>query len=90
VRPGWWRGIGACAGDPSIPAWSGDAFVQYSFEVGMDAAGNFLGGSPGDPCGRRRSTMATAYAIGQRGALVWFRTGSDVVVTNAFRLLKTT
>jgi predicted phage gp36 major capsid-like protein len=34
--------------------------------------------------------MATAYAIGQRGALVWFRTGSDVVVTNAFRLLKTT
>ncbi|OBI53465.1 hypothetical protein A5707_11370 [Mycobacterium kyorinense] len=25
---------------------------------------------------------------GQRGALLWFRTGSDVVVSNAFRLLK--
>jgi predicted phage gp36 major capsid-like protein len=27
---------------------------------------------------------------GQRGALLWFRTGSDVVVTNAFRLLNAT
>jgi predicted phage gp36 major capsid-like protein len=25
--------------------------------------------------------------IGQRGALLWFRTGSDVVIPNAFRLL---
>ena len=25
--------------------------------------------------------------IGQRGALLWFRTGSNVVVPNAFRLL---
>ena len=24
---------------------------------------------------------------GQRGALLWFRTGSDVVIPNAFRLL---
>jgi hypothetical protein len=33
--------------------------------------------------GNRRPT-------GQRGALLWFRTGSDVVVTNAFRLLNAT
>jgi predicted phage gp36 major capsid-like protein len=27
---------------------------------------------------------------GQRGALLWFRTGSDSVVDNAFRLLNAT
>jgi predicted phage gp36 major capsid-like protein len=25
--------------------------------------------------------------MGQRGALLWFRTGSDMVIPNAFRLL---
>lgn len=30
-------------GNPSIPVFLGDAFVQWSFEVGMDAGGDFLG-----------------------------------------------
>lgn len=30
---------------------------------------------------------ANQRPTGQRGALLWFRTGSDVVIPNAFRLL---
>ena len=30
---------------------------------------------------------ANRLPSGQRGALLWFRTGSDVVIPNAFRLL---
>jgi predicted ATPase with chaperone activity len=38
--------------------------------------------------GRVRPVKGVLPAVpGQRGALLWFRTGSDVVVPNAFRLL---
>ena len=33
---------------------------------------------------------ANRRPTGQRGALLWFRTGSDSVVDNAFRLLNAT
>jgi HK97 family phage major capsid protein len=54
-------------GDPSIPVYFGDAFVPYSFEVGMDAV-NFLGELTEVLADSADNLMATAYTTG---------TGSD-------------
>jgi predicted phage gp36 major capsid-like protein len=49
----------------------------------VDRIGNTLELIPNLVGANRRPT-------GQRGALLWFRTGSDSVVDNAFRLLNVT
>jgi HK97 family phage major capsid protein len=72
--------------NPNIPVYFGDAFVPYSFEVGMDAV-NFLGELQGVLVDAADQLQATAYTTGtgsgQPTGIITALTGTASVVASA-------